>query len=162
MAHNFKLGQTLADRVSGFKGIADVRTDFLNGNVQFSLKGQVHGKDQKAPHQAFDAFQLELVSEGGVEAIPAPADTGIALGEKVKDIVTGMSGIAISKSTFLNGCVYYTVAADSKQDPKDLNEFFFDYCRLKRVSSGVVGAIKTRLAGQPPTGGPAYRVPARG
>lgn len=151
------LGKKLRDKVSGFTGIASVKTEFLTGNVQYELVMQVD-KSGKSEFRSFDEFQLEYVGEG-IDAIKAPGDTGIRLGEKVKDIVTGGTGIATLKSTFLNGCVYYSVVTQDQKDPK---EYFTEYRRLTRVSAGVMATIAKRMGTDSVrTGGPAFSVPRR-
>lgn len=39
----------------------------------------------------------------------------IKLGDKIKDQVTGMVGIAVARTKFLNGCVQYSIAQPVKQ-----------------------------------------------
>lgn len=155
------LGQKMRDRVSGFEGIAEIRADFMTGNTQYTLTTkEAKGEDSKS--RAFDVFQLEAASvKPVIDAIAPPADTGIELGEKVKDVVTQIEGVATIKNTFLNGCVYYTVVLEYKA--KEYVDFFFEYKRLKKVSAGVKAAIEQRsTTAEKPTGGPAYKVPMRG
>lgn len=158
------LGQRMRDKVSGFIGVADVCTEFLTGNIQYSLVPPTPlkaGTAEAGKPKVFDAFQLEYVADH-IEPIAPPADTGIVLGEKVKDIVSGVTGIATLKSTFLNGCIYYTVVPDVTDSPKDISEMFFEYARLKRVSAGVASAIaKRKEDAAKPTGGPAHYTPRR-
>lgn len=154
-----KLGQVMRDKVSKFTGIADVQIEFLTGNVQYSLAPQFDPTQERAQSaaKAFDAFQLEYVGEG-VDSIESTYD-GVKLGEKVKDIVTGIVGIPTMKSTFLNGCVYFDVAIETKE-AKDSSSMFFDGLRLKRVSAGVTEQIKKAVPAVK-TGGPSYCVPER-
>jgi predicted metalloprotease with PDZ domain len=152
------LGKKLRDKVSGFTGIASVKTNFLTGTVQYTLVPPVDKKGD-VREMSFDVYQLEYVDEG-VDTIEAPTDTGIKLGEEVKDIVTSMEGIAIQECIFLNGCVYYTVTTKDEKDPKDL---FIEYRRLTRTGAGVSEQITARTAvTKVKTGGPAYKVPMRG
>jgi hypothetical protein len=154
----------MRDKVSGFIGTADVCTEFLTGNVQYSLVPPINPTDkvEAGKPKVFDSYQLEHIADH-LEPIAPPENTGIVLGEKVKDIVSGVTGIATLKSTFLNGCVYYTVVPDVTDSPKDLSEMFFEYVRLKRMGAGVAPAIaKRKEAGTiKPTGGPAHYTPRR-
>lgn len=152
------LGKKLRDKVTGFTGVATVKTTFLTGNVQYNLATQVN-KEGVSKDLAFDHFQLEYIGEG-VDVIAAPSDTGIKLGEEVKDIITGAKGIATLESTFLNGCVYYSVSTKDAKDPK---EMFVEYRRLTRVGLGVTKQIAARTEAAPEkTGGPSFKVPMRG
>lgn len=46
----------------------------------------------------------------------------IKLGEKVKDMVTGIEGIAVAKCEYLNGCIQYSITPKSVDNkiPKDI------------------------------------------
>lgn len=152
-----ELGKKLRDKVSGFTGIASVKTNFLTGNVQYTLVSPVDKKGD-IRELSFDVHQLEYIGEG-VDTIQAPADTGIKLGEAVKDIVTGVKGVTIQECTFLNGCVYYTVSDQNTKEPKDM---FIEYRRLTRTGAGVSDQIAERTAGtEVKTGGPSFKVPMR-
>jgi hypothetical protein len=151
------LGKKLKDKVSGFTGIASIKTNFLTGTVQYTLVAPVDKKGD-IRELSFDVYQLEYIDEG-VTTIEAPTDTGIKLGEEVKDIVTGVEGITIQECIFLNGCVYYTVSTKDEKEPKDM---FIEYCRLTRIGVGVSEQIAERTADiKVKTGGPSFKVPMR-
>ena len=75
------------------------------------------------------------------------------INEKVKDLVTGLSGIVTSKTTFLNGCVYFMVS--SKDESKKVVEMFVGSERVERQGSGIISKL---FKSKKPTGGPATRV----
>lgn len=160
----FNLGTTLRDRASGFEGIATGRVDFLTGNVQYNL--QPPAKDGALPDPiGIDAHQLEQVAEGKtISYVPAPKDVGVVLGEKYEDIVSGIEGIAVRMTTFLNGCVYVSLQHRGAGDrEKELQEHFIEWKRLKRKSAGVTKALESKTTtGREPPGGPNTRVPMRG
>jgi len=57
-----KLGQKVRD--AGFSGIADSRTEWLNGCVRIGVQPPCRGKDQYIPEvKSFDEEQLEVVDE---------------------------------------------------------------------------------------------------
>jgi len=58
----------------------------------------------------------------------------IELGDKVKDKVTGFTGIAVAKTEFLNGCVQYSVAAKVGKDNKMPEEIGIDEQSLKVIT----------------------------
>ena len=67
------LGQEARDRVTGFKGIAVARTEWLNGCARVTLQPKM-GKDGKHPDAVtFDEPQLELIGKG---VRIGPRDTG--------------------------------------------------------------------------------------
>lgn len=56
-----KLGQTVRCKLSGYKGIAVCRADWLYGCVRISVQGKVD-KDGKLPElQCFDEEQLDII-----------------------------------------------------------------------------------------------------
>lgn len=70
----------------------------------------------------------------------------IKLGQKVRDKVTGFTGIAVSRVEFLNGCVQFCVkpkkqAKDSKMPAGE----YIDVGQLKVVGEGV--SVKKKETG---------------
>lgn len=66
----------------------------------------------------------------------------IKLGNKVKDIVTGFEGIAVSKVEYLNGCVQYCVKPAKGKDGKMPEGEYIDQQQLSFVSVGVAVKVK--------------------
>lgn len=82
--------------------------------------------------------------------------TKFALGEKVKDIVTGFSGIATSRVEYLNGCVQYCVSPPIDGDGKEVAPLYFDEGQLRKVGKGVLEKITSK-----PRGGPRGSAPVK-
>lgn len=137
------LGNTLRDKVSGFTGVATSKTDFMTGNVQYSLQPPIKDGGALPESVGFDAHQLETVVPNAtvIPFIEAPADTGILLGEKVKDQVTGVEGIAVRRHTFLNGCIYYSIQDTKPNKDGTIIEHFLEWKRLQRTGAGVTAKI---------------------
>ena len=73
----------------------------------------------------------------------------IRLGDKVKDSISGFSGIAIGRTEWLHGCQRITVQPDHLgKDGKPLESQTFDEPQLQIVSAGKV------KPGERDTGGP--------
>jgi hypothetical protein len=151
---DIKLGSTAVDKATGYKGIITAKVEMMNGNVQYSVipKAKVGVGEYPAGIQ-LDGAQLDIVDDGISNVAVAPPTVNVKIGEKVKDIVTGMSGIVTSKTTFLNGCVYFIVSA--KDESKKVVELFIGSERAERQGSGIVDKL---LKTKKPTGGPATRV----
>lgn len=60
----------------------------------------------------------------------------IKLGDKVKDKITGFSGIAICRSQWLTGCARFTVQPQEMKDGKPVDAQTFDETQLLVVKSG--------------------------
>ena len=70
----------------------------------------------------------------------------IKLGYKVKDIVSGFTGIAIARIEYLNGCIRYTVQA--KQTKKnEVPNMDVDVEQLKIVDKGILKKKKVTKTG---------------
>lgn len=157
------LGKLTRDKVTGFTGIAMSRTDFATGNVQFTLQPPVKDGAMVDPI-SFDQHQLEVVpGSASMAAVTPELNATALLGKKLRCIATGMEGIAVRATTFLNGCVYYTIYG--KVNAKgEFPELFLDSLRAEVVSAGIQKKIASKQALKPgvPTGGPVFRNPARG
>jgi len=72
-----ELGDTVKDKVSGFKGIATSRTEFLNGCIQYDVVPKV-GKDNKILEGvAIDEGSLEIIKKKlGVKKVKKEEDGG--------------------------------------------------------------------------------------
>ncbi len=75
----------------------------------------------------------------------------IKLGKTVKDIVTGFTGIAISKIEYLNGCVQICVKPPVDEDGKMLAGEYIDIQLLEVIGDGVCLDVN-------PTGGVSLNV----
>lgn len=70
----------------------------------------------------------------------------IQLGNKVRCIVTGFEGIAVSKINYINGCVQFCVKPEKGKENKMPDGEYIDVQQLVYVSKGVEVLAK-------PTGG---------
>ena len=76
MQHTFVLGSELQDKITGFKGIAISRVEYINGCVQYCVKPQqLDEKGAMKDGEYFDVGQLIKVGEGVNKAI-VPTPTG--------------------------------------------------------------------------------------
>lgn len=74
------------------------------------------------------------------------------LGERLKDTVSGFTGIATSKVTFLNGCVRYALEPPVGKDGKTIDGQYFDSQQLEKVDSGLLKQVtkkRTNTGGSP-------------
>ncbi len=166
-----KLGMTVRDPATNLVGQADMKCELLSGTTQYAIQPKGDGKT--IPERYYvDDFLLEFVDDGISARVPTPdGNDPYSLGEKLEDTVTGYTGIATQRSTFLNGCVHYHLQrslADTKG--KTLLEELpqgasFDYKRLKTIGKGV--SQKDEATGEPvktpkaKTGGPTTLAPSR-
>jgi hypothetical protein len=66
-----KLGAQVKDKVSGYVGIATSRVEYLNGCVQYGVRGKVD-KDNKAPEAVYIDEEQLVVFGKGISIVPKP------------------------------------------------------------------------------------------
>ena len=79
----------------------------------------------------------------------------IILGDKVRDKVSGLEGIAVTRLEYMNGCVQYTVTAKIKKGETEIASWNIDQEQLEVMSEKKV-KVKRK-----PTGGPTMRAALR-
>lgn len=73
----------------------------------------------------------------------------ISLGNKVKDSVTGLMGIAVARSEWLWGCVRIAIQPQELKDGKPIDEIWLDEDRLE-----IIEEKKRKSKIEERTGGP--------
>jgi hypothetical protein len=79
----------------------------------------------------------------------------VNLGDKVKDKVTGLTGIAVAKTLYLQGCARFAVQPQDLKDGRPVEVYWVDEPQLEVIE---VGAIKLKGDQSEKPGGPAYLV----
>jgi hypothetical protein len=155
---DIKLGMTVRDPATGLTGIATFRSEQMSGTVQIAIVPQGDGSTIPEGHFV-DDFMLEFVDDGVSARAPAADTTAkFRLGEKLKDTVTGLTGIAVDRTTYLNGCVHFSLMPEAKKEKEQPRASHFDHKRLIKVSDGL--AVKASKEEPKPefkrstTGGP--------
>lgn len=152
-----KLGCIAIDQASGFEGTVISKMEAFNGNVQYGIQPKAaKGADKLPEAWNFDAALVKFKSKGISDQATAPQATDIKVGDEVEDIISGHKGIASSKTTFLNGCVYFDVVKPANDAKKIESTAMFISCvRLKKVSKEPLKPIVPK--NEKPTGGPSTR-----
>lgn len=157
------LGNYVRDATTGFTGIATQFIEMLSGNVQLAVQpqlpeGTTHVADSAIPPAlSIDLVQLDYVSVGIADRATPPTPQTIRLGEEVEDMVSGLVGIVVARTSFINGCVYYTVqpkqTAKQKEEGTFTGDAFLPSQRLKIMGNGIAEEVA------PATAAPAERRP---
>ena len=63
------------------------------------------------------------------------------LGEKIRDKVSGLEGIASARLEYLNGCVQYCISPRIDKDGKRVEGWYVDQQTLELVGSGITGML---------------------
>lgn len=77
----------------------------------------------------------------------------ITLGDKVKDKVSGFTGIAVSRTVYLNGCIQIGVTPKVAKTSDDIKTYYIDEPQLEIIQSKKVNVKEKE------TGGPTRRSP---
>ncbi len=75
----------------------------------------------------------------------------IELGNKVRDTVTGFTGIVVGKTIWMYGCERFAVQSDKLHDNKPVDEHWFDDQRLEvlEITEPVVSPSSVATSGGP-------------
>jgi len=71
----------------------------------------------------------------------------IGLGDKVRDIITGFTGIVTVRSEYLNKCVRMGVQSQELKDGVPVDTSFFDEEQLELIASAEVKITKVNKTG---------------
>lgn len=77
----------------------------------------------------------------------------VRLGDRVRDVVTGFTGVASGYAVYLNGCVQWMVSPPVGADSTVPDTKWIDEERLKVVKSGAVVIERRTMPGGPVTTG---------
>lgn len=151
------IGCVATDITSGFEGTVTAKNELFNGNVQYSIQPKAIKGAEKLPEAySIDEVSLKFKNKGVSENAVAPQHTDIKLGDEVEDIISGHKGIATTKTTFLNGCVYFDVQKKGNEAKKiESTAMFLSCTRLKKTAAKTLTPLVPK--GEKPTGGPSTR-----
>lgn len=154
---DIKLGCIAVELSSGVEGTVVSRLETFNGNVQYAIQPKAKKGTNTLPEAwNFDQALVKYKAKGISDKATPPQATDIVVGDEVEDIISGHKGIASSKNTFINGCVFFNV--ESKGNPAkkiEASVLFVSCVRLKKVGSDTLKPIVPK--GEKPTGGPVSR-----
>jgi len=81
----------------------------------------------------------------------------IHLGDKVRDKVTGFTGIAVAKTEFINGCIQFNVAPKCEKSNKQIEELSFDENFLEVIKKNEITRRITPHTKVQTNGGPTHK-----
>ncbi len=77
-----------------------------------------------------------------------------ACGDKVKDRITGYTGIVVATTTWINGCHRYVIQAQELKDGKPVDSHTFDEQELQLVQANALNLQQKPAEPVSKTGGP--------
>jgi hypothetical protein len=144
------LGELVTDSISGFTGIAETRSEWINQCYRISVRPTTldNGKVMDAGH--FDDKQLKQYA---ADAVPRTY-IGIHPGDEVTDSITGFKGIVINRSEYIFSEPRIDVQSKKLTKTGELGPIYsFDESQTVEYKKLIVPKKRT--------GGPGYSVPPR-
>lgn len=138
------LGKTVRDQISGLVGLAQGHVVLINGNVRYSVQPPGDGTKILDPHD-IDEHSLIVVDDGPtVDVILPDANIAAALGDLVRDLLTGRQGIVDMVVTSVNGCTYLRMTEQASKDDKlKLNDSLYGtHDRFELLESGAFARMR--------------------
>lgn len=160
-----KLGEYVRDALTGYEGIAASKVEMMGGNVQICVQPQVADEEKGKYPDAMnlDHHTLDVLNAGISSRVTEPIPVTVQLGDKVEDIVTGLTGIATVRYTYMNGCIYYGVQPKMMEDKQTGIKGIPDPHHLNQARLKVVQQVVAKIPDAVPTtegrrpGGPATK-----
>lgn len=153
-----RIGEEVEDTVTGVKGIAIYKNEGMSGTTQLAVQPKGNG-DNLPEAWSIDWQTLKVIGFGQSRTAITPAKQTIELGDEVEDTVTGLKAIAVSRITYLNGCVSYGLQAKIGKDGKVPEYVYVDWKRLVVTKSAKVPLHEEAKKPETKrTGGPSMRV----
>lgn len=151
------LGCIATDLASGLEGTLTSRVEMFNGSVQYGMQPKAaKGASAMPEPYSIDSAQLKYKAKGISDKAGTPQRSDIQIGDEVEDIVSGHKGVVLTKTLFLNGCVYFEVIKKENEAKKiESTSMFLSSTRLKKITSSAVKPLTTK--GEKPVGGPTTR-----
>jgi hypothetical protein len=142
-----RLGDRVKDAISGFKGIVTGRYEYLYGCVRCAVRPEELSKEgTPAESQTFDEGQLEVVKRAAVTASPR-SRAPFALGDKVKDDVSGFTGVVTGWFEHIHGLPTCSVQPQELREGKPVQAQTYDVGQLRSVKPAVVEPVQKQTGG---------------
>lgn len=107
------LGHIAVDTITGLKGVITASAEMLHSPTRWQLTPTVLKEGKPAEGVWLDTQRLKV---GKVHTKFEPQVSAVVLGTKAKDTVTGFTGTATARFTYLNGCVRIELQPPAKDN----------------------------------------------
>ena len=158
------LGHIYTDRMTGITGYACAFMETMNGNTQVEIRPLATAESVKEARVldglVADPHSLETVSLWAAQPIECTEPqvmVDVRLGDRVKDMVTGTTGVAAVRVTSLNGCIGYQIPVENKLTGM-FELTYFDQCRIEIIQSKAADVKRTKVVAGNNPGGPMTKV----
>lgn len=147
------LGSRVKDSISGFEGVAFERQDFMYGCARIAIEPTELDKDGSVrDSQIFDEQRVDVLEAAKPFIYPPKA---VKMGSKVRDRISGFSGIATAIAVNMYGTQHVAIEPDKCHEGKPVKASWFHSTRIELVEEKVPPVSKSSSArsGGPETSG---------
>jgi hypothetical protein len=166
-----ELGDRVADKISGFKGIAVGLTEWMYGCRRITIQPEETKDGSPVECAVFDEPQLKILARGVVEVQDTDELlTKVNHGDRVRDRISKLTGIVVGITLWIHGPRRITIQPEELKDGLPIENVNFDEPLLDILKHNVLTtprAAAARAAGsamdslQPPPHGPRENVTRR-
>ena len=132
-----ELGDRAKDAITGLGGIVSAITNFLYGCRRIAIQPE-SSKDGKIPEMFVVDEPQTIVVKKGVHVATDPGPVLVELGDRVKDKISGLSGIAVGISQFVHGKRRIGIQPEMAKDGKPADTFVVDEPLLEVVKKAAI------------------------
>jgi hypothetical protein len=125
-----KLGTIVTDTITGFKGVAISRTEFLHGCVRIGVQPKKLTTDGKRAD--VDFIDEKLLKENDPKTTP---ELNPILGTTVTDSITGLKGTAVARTQFINSVERVAIQPKALHEGRPVDAVEFDEPQLKEYKA---------------------------
>lgn len=133
-----KFGDIARDKITGFQGVVVARTIWLNNCDRLLLQPREVKDGKPLDGRSFDEPNLEFVETTDIKVFKvARPDEKVVLGDIVRDVISNLSGVAIARTEWMNGCSRVTVQPKELKDGLPVESSTFDESDLQIVTRAI-------------------------
>ena len=158
------LGHIYTDRITGITGYACAFIETMSGNTQVEIRPLATAESARKarlldgiitdPHSLDVAV---LCAANPIACTEPQVMVDVRLGDRVKDIATGITGIATVRVTSLNGCIGYQIPVQNRQTGM-FELIYIDQCHIEIIQSKMADVRCTEVVAGNNPGGPKTKV----
>lgn len=132
-----RVGQDVEDVLSGYKGRVTSIVHRLSGTIQAGVQPVAAEGAEKMPEVYYiDHEGLDVIGEGASGRATLPGDPLVKLGWKVRDRVTGFTGMVEQIIVCFNGCIMLLLTGPHNKEGKPTHHYI-DHKMVVKVDAGV-------------------------
>lgn len=151
------LGDKVSDNISGFSGVVVSATQWLHNCNTYSVKPTKLLKGVPIENQSFDELMLTVIERDFVKADSRNNDFKFELGDTVKSVMEGYTGIITARCKWFTGCNNYSLkSTELNHEGKPTDNIWYEQDNLILVAKNpwFEQEEEVKQAKQVNTGGP--------